>query len=129
MAAFGGEPEVQEWEIAVLHREHALRDGGAARLTWAQLDGAPEQFVEAFRTRLMPKLEEMPGFCSVSLLTNRDMGRVVGTVSFESREALERTREQARSLRENVTGSMGATVTDVAEMDVALAHLRVPETV
>ncbi|MGY1746743.1 hypothetical protein [Blastococcus sp. SYSU D00695] len=129
VATFGGEPEVREWEIDVLHREHTLHDGGAARLTWAHLDGPLEPFLEGYRTRLMPKLEELPGFCSVSLLVDRAGGRLVGTVSFDSRAALEATREQARALREGFTGTFGATVLDVAEMDVALAHLRVPETV
>src|SRR5215212_10109916 len=49
VAAFGGEPEVQEWEIAVLHRAHAIHDHGAARVTWAQVDsGGMDRFVDAY---------------------------------------------------------------------------------
>ena len=35
---FGVAPEVQEWEIAVLHRAH--RDGACARVTWTRTDPA-----------------------------------------------------------------------------------------
>ena len=130
VATFGGEPEVQEWEVAVVHREHGMHDHGAARLTWAQVpSGQLDTFLGAYRTTLMPLLQDLPNFCSLSLLADRAADRVVGTVTFHSRVALEASRDQARMMREEFTGSVGARVLDVAEMDVALAHLRVPETV
>ena len=130
VATFGGEPEVQEWEVAVLHREHAIRDHGAARLTWAQVpSGQLDRFLDAYRTTLMPLLQDLPNFCSLSLLADRAADRVVGTVTFHSRVALEASRDQARMMREEFTGAVGARVLDVAEMDVVLSHLRVPETV
>ena len=55
--------------------------------------------------------------------------RAVGVESFENRETLEHTRGHARALREEFSSAMGAQVTEVAEMDLVLAHLRVPETV
>ena len=127
---FGGEPEVQEWEIAVLHREHPLGDGGSARVTWSRLDPAQmDRLADGFRMVLLPRFEDMPGFCSASLMMDRESGRAVGTVSFESRDAMERAREQMRSIRGEFARSMGAEILEVAEMDVAMAHLRVPETV
>ena len=38
-------------------------------------------------------------------------------------------RRSARSLREQFAQAMGARITDIAEMNLAVAHLRVPETV
>jgi quinol monooxygenase YgiN len=128
VASFGGEPEVHEWEIAVLHRAHALHDHGAARLTWAQVDdGRLDAFLEAYRANLMPRLQALPNFCSLSLLADRAAERVVGTVTFHSRVALEAARDRSRMMRQEFTGSVGARVLEVAEMDVALSHLRVPE--
>jgi quinol monooxygenase YgiN len=126
----GAQPEVQEWEIAVLHREHQAGDGACARLTWTQGDPADmDRLLDGFRTSLMPKLQEMPGFCSLSLLIDRESGRSVGTVSLVDRNALEATRESARRIREEFTPAMHRNVVDIAEMDLVLAHLRVPETV
>jgi quinol monooxygenase YgiN len=126
----GGSPEVRQWEIAVLHRAHQAGDGACARLTWTRGDPADmDRLVDGFRTSLMPRLEELPGFCSLSLLVDRSSGLAVGTVSFVDRSALEATRESTRRIREEFTPAMNRDIVDVAEMDLVLAHLRVPETV
>ena len=125
---FGVAPEVQEWEIAVLHRAH--RDGGCARVTWTRTDPANlNRVTDAYRESLMPWWEETPGFCSNSLLVNRADGRCVSTVVFESPEAMAHTRDQFTTLREEFAAKMGMDLLEVAEFDLILAHLRVPETV
>jgi quinol monooxygenase YgiN len=125
---FGASPEVGEWEIAVLHRAH--RDGACARVTWTRT--APpnlDRMIEAYRASLMPWWEETPGFCSNSLLVNRQAGTCVSTVVFESRAAMAHTRDQFTTLREEFVARMGMEILEVAEFDLAVAHLRVPETV
>jgi quinol monooxygenase YgiN len=125
-----GEPEIREWEIAVLHREHTAGDGACCRITWLRTDPSrADELLDMYRSTLMPRIQEMPGFCSLSMLVDRDNGRAVGTAVFESRAALEQSREQARMLREQSVNAMGVDILDVAEMDLVLAHLRVPETV
>ena len=127
---FGGEPEVQEWEIAVLHRAHETHEGSWARVTWTRGDPAEgERMLDRYRSELMPRIEQLPGFCSLSLLVDRDTGLAVGTTTFDDRSALEGSREQARSLREDSARTMGREMVDVVEMELVLAHLRVPETV
>jgi quinol monooxygenase YgiN len=125
---FGITPEVQEWEIAVLHRAH--RDGACARVTWTRT-GPPglDRVIDSYRESLMPWWEETPGFCSNSFLVDRRDGRCVSTVVFESREAMTHTRDQFTTLREEFADRMGMDVLEVAEFDLVLAHLRVPETV
>jgi hypothetical protein len=61
-------------------------------------------------------------------MIDRDSGRAVGTVSFTDRGSLESSREQSRMLREELASAM-VDILDVMEMEVVLAHLRVPETV
>jgi quinol monooxygenase YgiN len=127
---FGGEPEVQEWEIAVMHRAHETHDGTWARLTWTRGDPAEsDRTLDLYRSNLMPRIEQMQGFSSLSLLMNRGTGLAVGTVTFDDRSALEASREPARALREDVTRTMNRDIVDVAEFELVLAHLRVPETV
>ncbi|WP_029433175.1 antibiotic biosynthesis monooxygenase [Blastococcus sp. URHD0036] len=130
VAAFGAELEVEEWEIAVLQRAHTMHDHGAARVTWLQVDdGQMDRLLDAYRSALMPRLQELPNFCSLSLLVDRAADRAVSTVTFHSRVALEAVRDRARVMRDELTGSVGARVLDVAETDVVLSHLRVPEMV
>ena len=122
--------DVQEWEIAVLHRDRTAGDGAGAQVTWARITpDHVDELLDAYRLNLLPRLQELPGFCSVSLMVDRRAGRTVSVTSFESREAVELMRRHARSLREQFARAMGARIVDLHEMDLALAHLRVPETV
>ncbi|HZH19502.1 MAG TPA: antibiotic biosynthesis monooxygenase [Geodermatophilus sp.] len=127
---FGATPEVQEWEIAVLHRAHRAGDGACARVTWARTDAAHlDRVTDAYRESLMPWWEETPGFCSNSLMVDRRDGRCASAVVFEDRAAMAGTRDQFTTLREEFASRMGMEILEVAEFDLALAHLRVPETV
>jgi quinol monooxygenase YgiN len=120
--------DVREWEIAVVHRSRPAGDGAAAQVTWARTTpDHVDALLDAYRTDLLPRLQELPGFCSVSLLVDRRAGRTAAVTSFESRGAQER--ERARSLHEQFAQAVGATIVDVHEMTLALAHLRVPDLV
>ena len=127
---FGTAPEIQEWEIAVLHRAHRAGDGACARVTWTRTEAASlDQVIHAYRDSLMPWWEETPGFCSNSLMVDRRDGRCASAVVFESRAAMAHTRDQFTTLREEFVERMSMQIVEVAEFDLVLAHLRVPETV
>jgi heme-degrading monooxygenase HmoA len=127
---FGGQPEVQEWEIAVLHRMYETREGACARVIWSRADpDLVDRTVDAYRMSLMPRIEEMPGFCSISLLISRGEGRAVSATVYDTRQSMEETRELSANMRDDFAMSMGVAITEVAEMELVLAHLRVPETV
>lgn len=120
--------DVHQWEVAVVHRDHAAPEGACARLTWLSADrGAADHAVDTYRMAVLPQIQELDGFCSASLMLDREAGRAVGTVVFDSRQALEASRDAARGLRERVVGELGATIDQVEEMEVVLAHLHVPE--
>ena len=126
---FGGEYEVQEWEVSAMHRRHEAHHGACARVTWirGEPDGM-EHAIDAFRMSLMPRLDDLAGFCSVSLMTHPAEGMAVSAVTYDSREDMVENRESARALRDEFVTEMSLAVTDVREFDLVLAHLRVPET-
>ena len=120
--------DIAEWEIAVLHRSRPAGDAACVRGTWVDIPaGQVDGMIDAFRMSLLPRLEDLPGFCSVSLLVDRLSHRAVAAVTYEDRAAMERTREQGAALREEFSRAMSSTVTEVAEFDLAMAHLHVPE--
>lgn len=130
MRLFGGRPEVRTWEIGLLHRLRHVDDGACARITWVRMDPAHVQdMVDVVRSDLLSRLEELPGFCSTSLLVDRSLGTCALAATYESRDALEQSRTAAGALRGQTLDRLQAQLVDVVEMDVALAHLRVPETV
>jgi quinol monooxygenase YgiN len=125
----GGAPELQEWEIAAMHRVLEAQ-GARSRVTWLRTEPeAVNRAVDAVRLSLMPKLDDLPGFCSVSVMVRRGEGLTVAAVSYDSRTHLEQAGEGAREFREQFAPAMGIEVLDTAEFDVAIAHLRVPETI
>ncbi|WP_375488517.1 hypothetical protein [uncultured Mycobacterium sp.] len=127
---FGGSATVEEWEIAVLHRDHRSGEGACARVTWVQGDPArTDQNVEYYKTSVLPDIENLEGFCSASLLINRTSGRAVSCATFDSRDAMERNREQSTSLKTAKIQEAGVEELDEREFELALAHLRVPELV
>lgn len=119
---------VDVWEMTVMHRDHAAPDGACARVTW--ISGDPQvadRATDVFRMAVLPRVQELGGFCSASFMVNREAGRAVGTVTFESRAHVEASRDAAANIRTKATSELGANVDEVAELEVALAHLHVPE--
>jgi quinol monooxygenase YgiN len=126
----GGEPQVEEWEVAVMHRDHQAPEGSCCRVTWLQLDtGDMDRAMDAYRREILPRIEQFKGFCSASMLHDRTTGRLCGTVAFESHADLEASRDQAAMVRADGARATGSTVTDVVEFDLVIAHLRLPELV
>jgi quinol monooxygenase YgiN len=126
----GGEPRVEEWEVAVMHRDHAAPEGSCCRVTWLQLEGGDfEPALEAYRTGVLPRVEALDGFCSSSMLIDRVTGRACGTVAFESEAACAASRDQAATIRATAAGASGASNSDDVEFELAVAHLRLPELV
>jgi len=126
----GGTAEVQEWEIALLHRLREAPDGACARVTWTRGDPADmDRLIDTFRMAMLPRLDELTGFCSVSMLCDRESGMCAVAATYESRMAMDMAADTVRSMREQLMSEMNGELIEVAEFDLVLAHLRVPETV
>jgi heme-degrading monooxygenase HmoA len=126
----GGEPDVAEWEVTLLHRARPADARARTRVIWGRGDAdRMDDARDEMRTSVLPQLEDLPGFCSVSLLVDRTAGRTATAVTYASRDAMERANDRAMAIRAEFTRSVGMEVTEVAEFDLAIAHLRVPELV
>ena len=126
----GGSREVEEWEIAAMHREHRASEGACVRVTWVKV-GADEidRGIDFYKMTILPALEGLEGFCSGSLLVDRASGRGVGAATFDSVEAMERNKDQLDSIRATGSQEARAEVLDECDFELAVAHLRVPEMV
>jgi len=126
----GGEIQIDDWEIAVMHREHRVAADSCCRVTWAQYPQSDvDRGIEFFRDTVLPFAEGMDGFSSASLMVDRATGNAVGTIAFDSRAAMAASRAAASQMRDRSTQSTGTRFREVAEFELALAHLRVPERV
>jgi heme-degrading monooxygenase HmoA len=123
-----GSSEVEEWEVAVMHRKHDTHDGACARVARFRMDPSnADRGIDAYRMVAIPSMDELEGFCSASLMVNRETGMAVSTAAYDSREAMEHTRDQVQQLRTRVTEEAGAELVSVEEYELAMAHLHMPE--
>jgi heme-degrading monooxygenase HmoA len=118
----GGSMQIDEWEIAVMHRTH---HGECCRVSWLQ--GDLDTMGETFRVGILPQLEQTPGFCSASLLVNWSTGLCCATTAWESRAAMEDSRAAADDMRNRAASEAGGEIVEVHEFELAYAHLHVPE--
>jgi quinol monooxygenase YgiN len=126
----GGLPRVEEWEVAVMHRDHEAPEGSCCRVTWMRLNhGDFERGMGLYRSAMLPEMESLEGFCSASLLINRENDRACSTTTYDSRAAMEASRDRAWTIRDAGIREAGVDVLDVVEADLVLAHLRLPELV
>jgi heme-degrading monooxygenase HmoA len=127
---FGEMPTVAEWEIAVVHRMHETGDGARTRVLWGHTEpGHMDDSLSTFRMMIMPKMEELPGFASCTMMVDRGSGRMTLAVTYDSADAMRQANERAMALRSESKAAMGWEIDEIAEFDLVLAHLRVPETV
>ena len=126
----GGSREVEEWEIAAMHREHRAGEGACVRATWVKVD--PDQLdrgIDFYKMTILPALEDLEGFCSASLLVDRASGRGVAVANFDNAEALERNKGALDTIKATGSREANAEVLDQCDFELAVAHLRVPEMV
>ena len=127
---FGEMPTVAEWEIAVLHRMHETGDGARTRVIWGHTEpGHMDDLLSTFRMTVMPRMEELPGFASCNMMVNRGSGAIALAVNYDRPETMQQANDRAADLRREGSAAMGMEIDEVAEFDLVLAHLGVPETV
>ena len=127
---FGEMPTVAEWEIAVMHRVHETGDGARTRVIWGHTEpGHLDDLLSVFRMTTMPKMEELTGFASCNMMVDRASGHTALAVTYDSADTMRQANDRAVALRREASAAMGMEIDEVAEFDLVLAHLRVPETV
>jgi len=125
-----GEPEVQEWDIGLLHRNHQTSQGSCARLVWVRGSAsAQDRMLDTIKLVTLPQLDQLEGFCSMSVMFDRASGLCCVTTSYDDQRTLEASRDKAKGFRETVVGETGQEIFRVDECEIAIAHLHVPETV
>jgi hypothetical protein len=127
----GAVPVVSQWEVAVMHRARPAGEHPACRVTWTALrdPSQVDEDVATFRMAILPRIEELPGFSSASLMVDRLSGRAVAAVNYVDGDAMRTAAQQADAMQAEYVRSMGGRITDVAEMGLVIGHLRIPETV
>jgi hypothetical protein len=121
------ETRIEILEPAVMFQNAPDQPGYWSRTT--ETHAPPERMEEnilLFTTELLPAIREIPGANTVGLLVNRRNGHAVSSVTYDSKEALDASRERAGRLRVESVVRLGAKVMNVMELEVAIVGIRPP---
>ena len=123
-------PALEEWRIALLHRERSAPGGARTRVTWCRTEPARlDPTLDAYAETVVPRLADLPGFCSVSVMADPAEGRSATAVTFVDGAALDGAMTQLAPVLEEFSRQRASEATGEGTFDLVLAHLRVPETV
>ena len=124
----GVDTQVDEWSIDVLPRVRSAPEGAATHVIWTRGPaGEMDRVAEGFRTIVVPRADQLPGFFSTSLLTDDDSGSCAIATTYADRQTMSQAKGQAVAIREEFLERMGVHVVDLHEFDLVIASLRVPE--
>jgi hypothetical protein len=128
---FDGSASVEEWNIALLHRRHRSGEGACVRATWLKVvPDLLDRSLDFYRMAVLQEMEELDGFCSASLMVDHPASRrAVSCSTFDTMDAMALNRDRATELRSKRARDLGAEIIDVAEFELSIAQLRVPELV
>jgi hypothetical protein len=124
----GGTPVTEFFELAVIDRTRPAEQGFWTRLTRVTIDPAQvDEAIDAYTSSTLHDVQLLPGYCSAVLLTDRTRGMGVVSVTFDTREHLVASRQQAEQIRESGLAKAGADVVEVRESEIVIAGLRLPQ--
>jgi heme-degrading monooxygenase HmoA len=122
----GGEPRVEVFEVAVRHLVKPAEPGYWHRSTRCDVPaGDLDQVVEHFQHSVVPAVDKVDGLTAAVLLVDRDSGKALTAVTYDSREALDASRARGQDLRDAAAAEIPTmAITDVTEMEFVIAGLR-----
>lgn len=124
---FDASPLVEDWEVALLHRaQKAPPEGGRCRVAWGRAADL-DHVLATYRDQFLPAVEGHEGFCSASIFLDRAGGRICGTVTYHSQQALDTSRDQFAQRRRRIGDLTGMTFDDVGEFELVIHALGIPE--
>ncbi|MEU1459778.1 hypothetical protein ABZ467_03615 [Streptomyces sp. NPDC005727] len=122
---FAGTLAVENLEAAVHRSLQVPRMGGGLRVSRVEFDPADAgQFVDTFRTTVLPRLETLPGLARAALLIDRERGRgQVGTL-FVDRASMAASRAGQAAARHEGVAKARVSVVSLEEFEVVHADVR-----
>lgn len=123
----GGQARPEEFDLAVLERLRPAEPGFWSRATRLSVPkDRLDEAIAGFRNSVLPGLRGQVGFCGGVLLVDRSTGTALGSTTWDSRAALEASRQAADQLRAGTADSSGATVVEVVESEIVIAAIAPP---
>ena len=89
-------------------------------------EGSVEDFesgLDKVKSDVVPRVRSLPGSKGLLLMVDRSTGQSLSIALYDSQEALDNTREQAREVRAQAAEGIGSKVVSGVEYEVGVAEL------
>jgi heme-degrading monooxygenase HmoA len=128
MSRFGAnDPTAENYEVVVQHRPQPTEAGNFVRMT--SLDGDPAKVDDAIRhfdAEVVPAVSQLGGFRGAVLFVNRATGSALVATVWGTREDVDASADEARSISARALEVAGASNPRVERFEVAFAELLAP---
>lgn len=121
----GGRALPEQWTVAERDRVRAPEPGFGNRSTRLSFDPADtDLLIDTYRATSIPALRLLPGYCGAVLLVDRDEGKAVSSVTFDSRDSLEASRRGAAEIRQTSVEKAHAKAIEIVECEIVIAGIQ-----
>ncbi|MFD9130013.1 antibiotic biosynthesis monooxygenase [Kitasatospora sp. NPDC059571] len=121
LAPFAGTVTTDVWEAVVFTPPAHAGPGAGFRMVRVDVDPAgADRMVTAFRDGVLPKLQQVPGFGSATLLLDRASGRASVGVLFADKASMVASRGPHAAIRGEGTKAAGVVLRSLEEFEVVL---------
>jgi heme-degrading monooxygenase HmoA len=79
-----------------------------------------EQGIRRAQEKALPRLRQLDGFEGAYFLVDRQRGKAISISLWESEEAMHRSEEVVRTLRDEIAGGLGTQTVEVEHYEVAI---------
>jgi heme-degrading monooxygenase HmoA len=79
-----------------------------------------EQGIRRAREKVLPRIRQMDGYEGAYIFVDRHSGKAISISLWESEEAMHRSEEAVRALRDEIAGGLGTQTVDVEHYEVAV---------
>jgi heme-degrading monooxygenase HmoA len=85
-----------------------------------------EQGIRRAREKALPRMSQLEGYEGTYFFVDRQRGKAISISLWESEEAMHRSEEVARTLRDEIAGGLATNMVDVEHYEVAIGPEDVP---
>jgi heme-degrading monooxygenase HmoA len=127
-AILGGDARTETWELAAMHQTAPDQPGFVTRSVL--MTGSAQQVEQAlaqFQDKVVPQVTKLPGFNTISVLVDRQHGRLRVATTYVDRASADAAREAGAAIRGAISKELGLHTETVEDLQVISVGIRGPQ--
>jgi quinol monooxygenase YgiN len=118
-AILGGDARAESWELVGMHQQGPDQPGFVTRSVL--MSGQPAQIEQAlalFQDQVVPQVQQLAGFNTITLLVDRDHGLLRVATTYVDRASADAAREPGAAIRGAIAQEIGLVTQSVEDLEI-----------